>query len=378
MKILLSNSTDIFAGGEDYVLILAKYLKQRGHDLRVSANPGHLLLRKCAENGIETLPLSYTGMSRVFGVAAEMRASLRRLNIDIVHSNANYDRTVAGIASAGLRTRHVASVHSSHSIQHNITHWIRNRWGTDHFIADADSVRRVLVEEDHIPRERISVIPIGVEDSAQADRCRWRDRTRAAWGIGKETVVIGNVARLVPFKGHRYLVDAVAGVAKTAGNILCVIVGDGELMPDLQKQVRSQHLERFVQFLGFQDNLHELYPAFDVYCHSSLDLEAEAFPLAILRALATALPVVATRVGGIDMMVHEGVTGHLVPPGDAVGLAGALLGVLGSPETMRTMGEKSAELFRANFHAAAMAERVDQVYHRITGNRATPTEFPRM
>jgi glycosyltransferase involved in cell wall biosynthesis len=322
-------------------------------------------LNKCTDAGIGTVPVAYTGMSRVFAVAAEVRAHLQRLSIDIVHSNANYDRTVAAIAAAWTRTRHVASVHSAHSIQHNITHWLRNRLGTDHFIADAELVKQVLVREDNISGDCITVIPIGVESFSKDQELAWRRKTRAAWGVSSQTCVIGNVARLVPFKGHRYLVDAIAGVVKANPDVLCVIIGDGELMGALQEQSRVLAIEPNLRFLGFQDNLHELYPAFDIYCHSSLELEAEAFPLAILRALAAGLPVVATRVGGIGMMVKEGASGYLTPPQHAQALSAALLRVINDVPLRQSMGKGSFELFKMNFHASAMAERVERVYDNI-------------
>jgi glycosyltransferase involved in cell wall biosynthesis len=365
LNILISNSTDIFAGGEDYVLILAKYLRQRGHNVWVSANPGHLLLTKCEDARLGTVPVLYKKMSRVFSVGAEVRAHLERLSIDIIHSNANYDRTAAAIAAAWTTTRHVASVHSAHSIQHNITHWLRNTYGTDHFIADADAVQRVLVSQDRIAAERITVVPIGVENNPPDLESQWREMTRSRWNISPETLVVGNVARLVPFKGHRYLIDAIARVVSTDLPVLCVIVGDGELMEPLQQQARELGIGRHVRFLGFQDNLHELYPAFDVYCHSSLELEAEAFPLAILRALASGLPVVATNVGGIVLMVNDGVSGHLTPAEDPSALSSAILDLLKSGEKRQTMGRAAFELFTRSFHASAMAERVEKVYEMI-------------
>lgn len=368
MNVFISNSTDIFAGGEDYVLILAKHLKQRGHHVWVSALPDHLLLKKCADAGIGTVPVLYSGMSRVFVVAAEVRSHLRALSIDVIHSNANYDRTVAGMATVWSHTRHIASVHSSHSIQHNITHWIRDRFGTDHFIADAETVKQILIDEDRIAPERVSVIPIGVEPTPPDVEREWRHRTRTAWGVAEGTIVIGNVARLVPFKGHRYLVDALATVVKENRNILCVVVGDGELIGDLQEQSRALGIEQYMRFLGFQDNLHELYPAFDVYCHSSLELKAEAFPLAILRALAAGLPVVATRVGGIGLMVQDGVSGHLSPPENSSGLATALLSVINDARLRQSMGKASLELFKRNFQATTMAGRVEKVYLDVMQN----------
>lgn len=367
MNILLSNSTDIFAGGEDYVLILAKYLRRRGHQVYVSALPGHLLLAKCEREGIPIVPIDYRGMSRVFSVSGELRAQLRHLSIDVIHSNANYDRTCAAIASAVTSTRHVAGVHSAHSIQYNLTHWIRNRAGTSHFIADAEPVKSVLVDHDHIPASKITVIPIGVENDSEEFEQAARQRTRTEFGVGPETTVIGNVARLVPFKGHKFLLQTIAEVVKHKTDVLFPIVGDGELLAELQSQAASLGIADHVRFLGFRDDLNSLYPGFDVYCHSSLELAAEAFPIAILRALAAGLPIVCTNVGGIRLMVEDGVSGFLTKPEDPHSLANALLKVISNPSLQSSMGKASFALFKREFHASAMAEKVEAVYQHVVG-----------
>jgi glycosyltransferase involved in cell wall biosynthesis len=373
MNILLTNATDIFAGGEDYVLILAKYLGLRGHTVSVSALPGHLLLDKCAAAGIPAIPIDYRGMDRVFAVASELRKELRGRGIDIVHSNANYDRTVAALAAAWTPARHVAGVHSTHSIQHNITHWLRNRWGIDHFITDADAGKQVLITEDHVPAARITTVPIGIEDEPEEERCAARRTTRERLGVADDTVVIGNVARLVPFKGHRVLLDAVARVVAASPGVLFPIIGDGELLEPLQEQAHTLGITPYVRFLGFQDDLHLWYPAFDIYCHSSLELAAEMFPIAILRALATGLPVVCTNVGGIANMVREGTSGFLVSPEDPAALAHALLTLILDGDRRRSMGGASARLFHEHYHATAMAEKIEQVYRTVLAT-GTPKE----
>lgn len=365
MKIFLSNSTDIFAGGEDYVQILAKYLKKRGHTLWVSALPEHLLLKKCEELGIETVPLAYRGMSRVFTVAAALRRELKKRSIEIIHSNANYDRTCAAVAVAYTPILHVAGIHSAHSIQYNLTHLLRNRWGTDHFITDADAGKNVLIREDHIPPEKITTIPIGIEHDTQEFREEARLRARSWLGISEDTTVIGNVARLVPFKGHRYLLLAIAEVTKQHTNVLFPIIGDGELLADLQQQTKALAIERYVRFLGFRDRLNEIYPGFDIYCHSSLEMAAEMFPIAILRALATGLPVICTNVGGIRAMVEDRVSGHLTAPEDPNALASALLHLINDPDLRASMGQASFELFLQKFHASAMARNVEEVYNKV-------------
>ena len=365
LNILLTNSTDIFAGGEDYVLILARRLGMRGHQVWVSALPGHLLLAKCEDAGIPTIPIEYRGMSRVFAMARQLRTHLRRLSIDIVHSNANYDRTCAAIAAAFTRTRHVAGVHSTHSIQHNITHWCRNRWGTDHFITDAEAGRAMLINEDGIAPARITAIPIGIEIAPAEQTLRARQAVRSAWNVRDSTVVVGNVARLVPFKGHTVLLDAVAHVVRENPDVLFPIVGDGELEDTLHARAHTLGIEHAVRFLGFQDDLEKLYPGFDIYCHSSLELAAEMFPIAILRALGTGLPVVCTAVGGIAAMVREGKSGFLTPPGDSRALADALLRVIRNPSMRNAMGEESLALFHERYHASIMTARVEELYQRL-------------
>jgi len=365
VKILLTNATDIFAGGEDYVLVLASQLRRRGHEVWVSALPGHLLLAKCAARDLPTLPLEYRGMSRVFHVAGQLRRAMRAQGIQIVHSNANYDRTAAAFAAAGTGIAHVAGVHSTHSIQHNVTHWIRNRWLTRHFITDADAGKRVLVEDDGIAPSRVTTVPIGIEVPAPGHREAARARIRSALGVADHTLVVGNVARLVPFKGHRVLLEAASIVLRQRPDVLFVIVGDGELEEELRHRAHEHGILPSIRFLGFRDDLDDLYAGFDLYCHSSLELAAEMFPIAILRALGAGLPVVCTAVGGIGAMVREGASGHLVPPDDPPALARALEGVLESPSQRRSMGEAGFQHFLARYHASAMAAGIEEVYRTL-------------
>jgi len=362
VNILLTNATSIFAGGEDYVLILARYLQRRGHTVYVSALPDHLLLEKCRAAGIPVVPVEYRGMDRVFAVSAHLRREMRARAIQIVHSNANYDRTCAALAAVWSPVCHVAGIHSTHSIQHNLTHWMRNRWGIDHFVTDADAGRDMLIAEDGIQADRIATVPIGIEDEPEDRRRTARVAARAMLGVDDHTVVIGNVARLVPFKGHHNLLDTVAEVVRQSRRVLFPIIGDGELLHTLQLQARTLGIEEYIRFLGFQDNLHEWYPGFDIYCHSSLELAAEMFPIAILRALATSLPVVCTNVGGIALMVEQRVSGILVPPADPPALASALLGVINDAGMRERMGHAAHERFLQRFHAAAMAEQMERVY----------------
>lgn len=365
LNILLTNATDIFAGGEDYVHTLARHLVMRGHTVCVCANPGHLLLKKCEESGIATVSIRFGDMGKVFHVATLLQEEIRKRSIDIIHSNANYDRTCAAIGAAFTKAKHIASIHSAHSIQHNVTHWLRNKFGIAHFIAVAGAVKQVLEKQDGISPERITFIPNGVENDPVEFIRAARSRTRAAWRVTPETIVIGNVARLVRFKGHKYLLQTIAEVVTRSPNVFFPVLGDGELLTELLQQAKALNIENYVRFYGFQDNINELYPAFDIYCHSSIELAEEAFPIAILRALATGLPVVSTDVGGIGLMVNQGVSGFLTPPEEPKALADALITLIKNKNLRVSMGKASFDLFSKNFRAELMAERVEEIYRKV-------------
>jgi glycosyltransferase involved in cell wall biosynthesis len=373
MNIMLTDASDIYAGGEEYVLTLATNLARRGHTVGVSARPGHLLLDKCASANLPVHPIPYGDMSRVFALSRDLGRTLREHSIDVVHSNANYDRTCAAFATFRLTTRHVAGIHSTHSIQHNITHRIRNAWFTSHFITDADAGRDVLLSHDRIPAARVTTIPIGIDADPVEQQRTYRSTTRAALGIDPETLVVGNVARLVPFKGHRYLLDAMKKLLAKIPSALLLIVGDGELEPELRGQAMQLGINASVRFLGFRDDLDRLYPAFDIYCHSSIDLASEMFPIAILHALGSGLPVVSSNVGGIGAMVDEGRSGYLVPERDPSLLAQRLLDLLEDSARRVSFAGASRALFERSYKASVMAERIEHIYVRACQRHKEPS-----
>jgi glycosyltransferase involved in cell wall biosynthesis len=96
----------------------------------------------------------------------------------------------------------------------------------------------------------------------------------------------------------------------------------------------------------------------------------ETFPLCILEAMAARLPVVATRVGSLDEMVDDGVTGHLVPPGDVAAFASALDLLLARPDRARAMGEAGRERVLRNFDRRAMVEGTADLLRRLVAARA--------
>ena len=361
-RILLTNSTGLYAGGEYYVLELAKELRRRGHSIWVSAKPDNLLTEKCRQAGVAVLPLDYPSNGRLVHFIKELKRFINDHQIQLVHTNSNYDRTAGAIAARLSGVPHVTNVHSFHSIQHNLTHWWRNRYVTDHFIVDGICVRDLLIQKDRLAPSNISVIHLGVDPTTMRGDEVLRRRVRAEFRLTDETVVVGNVGRLVPFKGQEYLIRAFASVSQDVQDVHLMIVGDGELKSSLHRCATELGVGDRVTFTGFRDDLPAIYSAFDVYAHSSIEGGGETFPFAVLQALAQELPAVVTRVGDVPAMVIDGVNGLVVPDRDAEAFARALRPLLTAPVQRATMSEAGHKLFLERFTIHRMVDDVEHVY----------------
>jgi glycosyltransferase involved in cell wall biosynthesis len=364
-NILLTNSTDVYGGGEFFVYQLAVALRDRGAGVTVSCKPSNLLREKCEKAGIHVEPLDFPAAGRLIHFIGRLKNIITANDIRLVHSNTNYDRTAAAFAAQWAGVHHVTNVHSFHSIQYNLTHWYRNRFATDHFIVDGACVRDLLVKEDQIRPERISVVHLGMNPEEMKRDHSARARVRKEFDIADDTVVIGNVGRLVPMKGQEYLLRAFAPLVRRFPKSVLLLVGDGELMETLKATAHGLGIEPQMLFAGFRDDLGALYSAFDIYAHSSVEGGGETFPFAVLQALAEELPVVATRVGDVAEMVVDGETGFVVPDREVTPLEKALSVIVDDPARRRQMAEGSRKLFLSRFTLAKMVDEIVTIYGQV-------------
>jgi glycosyltransferase involved in cell wall biosynthesis len=365
LNILLTNSNNLYAGGEFYVFELARTLRARGHNVWVACRPDNLLFEKCRHAGVTTLPVNFPAKGELATYVKILRRYVRDHNINIVHTNVNYDRTAGAFAAKQEKKIHVANVHSFHSIQHNLTHWVRNRWATDCFIVDGICVRDLLIREDAIPASKVAVVHLGVDPESMRRDEGLRHKIRSEFGFNDTHTIIGTVGRLVPFKGQEFLLRAFASIAHTYPDARLLIVGDGVLMDSLNQLSQDLHIQHFVSFAGFRDDLPALYSAFDIYCHPSVEYGGETFPFAVLQALSQQLPVIVTRVGDVAEMVEEGKNGFLVQDKDPTAIAEKLTYFLSHREQISLMGEHSRQYLLQRFTTNIMVDAIEKVYHSL-------------
>jgi glycosyltransferase involved in cell wall biosynthesis len=180
---------------------------------------------------------------------------------------------------------------------------------------------------------------------------------------------IVSVGRLVPFKGFDDLIDACAELARRRIDFVCDIIGDGPLRETLQAKIEQLDLSSRVNLLGSlsQDAVLEKLQAADIFAlASTTDAQGttDVFPTVILEAMASARPVVSTRLAGIPELVVDGQTGMLAQPGDSTALAHALEQLLGDPELRLRFGDagraRIEQHFRIEQTVAPLTEMLEQ------------------
>lgn len=194
-------------------------------------------------------------------------------------------------------------------------------------------LRAHLVSEG-FRKQDVEVVANGIDPGSRPRR-EDRDRARTALNLPPSTFVVGSVGRLDRVKDLPTLIRAFSRNLALRPTSKLVIVGEGPLRGDLESLVASLGIGQAVSFVGHHPDVPELMPAFDAYVSSST---FEGVSLTILEAMAAALPVIATRVGGTPEVVVDSVSGWLVPAQDPTAMAERLEYVASHPTESAAVG----------------------------------------
>jgi L-malate glycosyltransferase len=366
-KILILNSSAIYGGGEYFVLKLAAELRKKGHDILTGCREESLLYKKLIEAGINTIAVDFPekGSGGLRKNVKAVKKIIRENNINIVHSNTGYDRTTAAFAVRGTNSKHVTSCHSLESISHNLTHYIRNKYLTHHFIADGSSIKDLITTKNNILPGKVTVIHNGIDPEEMSRDNTLGKMVRNEFNINDDEILIGSVGRLVNFKGYKYLITAFKIIQEKNPAAKLMIVGDGELMDSLKAQAKMLHINNGIIFTGFRDDLKAIYSAFDIYANTSIGGGGELFPFSILYAMAQGLPVIASKVGDIPEMIRNNERGFLVDEKSPYQIAERLLEVMNNKNVAEKLGEKGKLTLLQKFTLSEMTEKMENVYRNV-------------
>ncbi len=234
----------------------------------------------------------------------------------------------------------------------------------DRVIATDRSIEPAIVRHLGVGPDRLRLVPNAIDSAACEQQATAADglRARALLGMPHGMPLFVSVGRLEFNKGFHVLVDALATM--TDLDWRWVLVGDGPHRAALERHVFAAGLGERMRFAGRVDTpaLHAWYEAASVFVHPTL---YEGSSLVTLEAMAHRRPVVATMAGGLPDKVRHGVTGWLVPPGDAAALAGALRQALSATDRLPAMGDAGRDLAEREFSWPAVTDLLLEVYDEL-------------
>jgi glycosyltransferase involved in cell wall biosynthesis len=351
-------------GGQSQVLQTVIGLRAAGHRAALAANPEGELYRRMRE-GHDLYPVA-PASDIDLSAAWTLSRILKQLEPNLLH--AHDPRAVAtaatalSIVSPSPRPALVASRRAAFRIARNsFSRWKYSQ--VDLFVATCGAIRDLLWQ-DGIGRERVAIVHDGVDVERIARLAA--TSVHAQFYLPAGAPVVGNVAALVPQKGHQHLVEAAALVVREVPDARFVIVGEGELREALERQVKEKHLERHIILAGFRTDVLELTKGFDIFAVSPVH---EGMCIALVDAMAAGRPAVGTRTGGIPEVLVDGETGFLVEPRDHKGMAAALVALLADDTLRRRMGEAGFARARERFTVDRMVRETAGVYERVLKDR---------
>ncbi|MCL6613777.1 MAG: glycosyltransferase family 4 protein [Firmicutes bacterium] len=290
-------------------------------------------------------------LRRALSQIKEMARSRRAL----IHVHAAPELLVISkIANPGLP--HLLTIHGFHGsgmdFSYRFAAWAGNLFAAEVVCVSSDEERRLTASG--LRRHKLNLIYNGIPDLPAEPR---PNGGRASDG----SPIIGCVARLERPKGLEYLLRAAGRLSAEGRNFRVVIVGGGSDEARL-RAIAAEYPGLRIDFAGMVDDPAPYYAEFAVFVLPSL---TDPLPIAAIEAMRAGLPVVATRVGGLQEMVVDGETGFLVPPAEPGALAEAIEKLLDDPPLRRRMGEAGRRRYLTLFNLKAMADSTAKIYARL-------------
>jgi glycosyltransferase involved in cell wall biosynthesis len=362
LAILHTEASTGWGGQEIRILVEAAGLRARGHDVRVAAAPGARIVDEAPRFAVpvDVLPI---GRKRPRGVAALARALASR-PVDVVNTHSSTDSWLVAVACVASRWRGreppavVRTRHVSVPVPNDPwTRWLY-RSASARVVTTGDALRERLIRVNGLDPARVDSVPTGID----ASRLGVLDRraARAALRLPPDAPLVGIVATLRSWKGHRYLVDAMRELRHA--DAMLVIVGDGPQREALERQVESAGMRGRVVFAGQRDDVAPWFAALDVFALPSY--ANEGVPQALLQAMFACVPVVTTDAGGIPEIAHDGDTATIVAKQDAAALASGIDSLLRDRARARELAERAHAFVATRYTLERMLDRMEEVFRR--------------
>ncbi len=291
---------------------------------------------------------------------------IREREIEIAHAHVARDYPLAALAAH--RAGNIPFVITRHFLRplskiHRLTLARVAR-----VIAPSRATARLLREQKLFPEEKISVVVSGIDCARFEQAAREIERAGVRRHLAPQArFLIGIAGELRAHKGQDIFLRAAVRVAARFPDARFLIAGEDnspkkEYRTQLEKLVAELKLEGRVRFLGWLEEVAPFYAALDVLVSAS---RTEAFGIVLLEAMASGAAVVATATEGAREIIHDGVTGRLVPIDEAEALASAIISLLADETQRRRMIEQGSATARERFSLERMTSETEKIYREV-------------
>ncbi len=359
-------------GGAEALLVdLARSAAQAGLELSVVQLVDHPDPSTSDRLRALDVPVVSLGLSSRWDPRAFPRAlrALRRLDPAVVHTHLKHADLVGGAVAHRLGVPHVSTLHLIEADVGPLgraKRWLagQGRRFAALTIAVSEAQREWYLASFPADPARVVTIRNGVTRPEQEAAGRLAG-LREEWQVGRADVLAVNVAVMRPGKGHEDLLQAAARLPEDSC-LRLVLVGDGENRASLERLVdQDPRLTGRVRFAGFRSDVATVLQAADLVVHPT---HADALPTALIEALATGTPAVATRVGGVPEVVGD--AGELVEVGDVAALAATMDALARDPGRREELSARARRRFDEEFDADRWARRLRERYAELLRSHA--------
>ena len=361
MRILHTEASTGWGGQEIRILTEAAGMIARGHSVELACPANARIHAEAPRYGIRVHALPI-GRKNPTGLLA-MRGFLRAATCDVVNTHSSTDTWLTALASRGwkapplVRTRHI----SAPVPDNRATRWLYRR-ASAHVVTTGEALREQLIRHNGLAAAHVTSVPTGIDplrfpptDSAT------RAARRRELGLPRCGSLVGIVATLRSWKGHRYLLDAIAALPDL--DLHLAIVGDGPQRAALEAQAQTLGVAGRVTFAGNRTDVSPWLQSFDLFALPSY--ANEGVPQALLQAMFTALPAITTNAGAISEIAIHGETAHVVAREDATALAHALRALIADPSRAADLGTAARTLVVERHSLAHMLDRMETVFQAV-------------
>jgi len=240
---------------------------------------------------------------------------------------------------------------------------------TDAYLVNCQAIADVLRDHERIGRDKIVVVPNGIDLGRLPPFELDRRPARRACGFDPNRRLVAQVGRLTPQKDYPTFLAAAAAIAAGRSDVDFLVVGAGEERAALEERARRLGLGARVRFLGLRDDVPDILRAVDVLALTST---YEGFPNVVLEAMATGAVAVATDVGGCRELVAPEQTGVLIAARDPAAVSAAAQRVLGDERLARRLALAARRRVESEFTVEVMAARTVAAYRTLLRGSRMP------